>query len=292
MTSQRTTTLVHTLVAAALDRQPSTHDELVHLFAAGVGASTARIDAADGMVDHGRAESIYQLDCTPPATLVVRFRHRRNVRGRRPIVPAVVLAVLARTLEVTELRSPAADATERPHPLRAAVRGLQGTLRHEPDVAAATMALVGPFLDGLDAAAMSLATRTRGLPDALVAGGLLAAFDAELGETSPMIVAADSRVRARRYPFEVEAGVYDACREAVANATRHAPGARIGVNLQHTIRGLRFSVNDDGPGFDAHHLTAVSTLNVLGDRVAAMGGRLTLDTVPGSGTVVSGFVPI
>jgi signal transduction histidine kinase len=51
----------------------------------------------------------------------------------------------------------------------------------------------------------------------------------------------------------VEAAVYFCCTEAIHNADRHSGGSIISVRAaddEGPDRGLRFSVSDDGHGFD------------------------------------------
>jgi signal transduction histidine kinase len=94
-----------------------------------------------------------------------------------------------------------------------------------------------------------------------------------------------------RYPREIEAAVYFSCSEAVHNAIRHAgPGATVTVRL----RGgpdLAFEVADDGVGFDASRGSAGRGLTNIADRMAAVGGDLTVDTRLGAGTTVRAVVP-
>ncbi len=136
------------------------------------------------------------------------------------------------------------------------------------------------------------ATASGALPPALVTSGLLAAFQAELRAAADIRVEADPIVRDRRYPPRVEVAVFFACLEAVNNARKHASGAAVGIRLDHTYRGLAFSVHDDGPGFDPSTLERGCGLRLLADRIAAAGGELVLRSAVGAGTTVEGFMPI
>lgn len=176
-----------------------------------------------------------------------------------------------------------------------ALRAAVGLLEH--DLTAGSREKVPSRLrllaDNLATARMGLlATASGTLPAALVSNGLIDAFDDELGARTTVSLDADEKVQARRYPLQVEVSVFYACLEAVNNATKHAPGAHIGIVLRHTFRGLRFEVDDDGPGFDTRHLSPMSGLVQLGDRLAAVGGELVLRSEPGVGTSISGFVPL
>jgi signal transduction histidine kinase len=95
-----------------------------------------------------------------------------------------------------------------------------------------------------------------------------------------------------RYPPDIESAVYFCCLEALQNASKHAQGAtRVTVSLaEHDV--LRFDVRDDGDGFDVDSTAGGAGLANMRDRLAAIGGELTIDSTAGQGTVVSGTVPI
>lgn len=126
------------------------------------------------------------------------------------------------------------------------------------------------------------------LPGALVAGGLAAALCIELARHDAVTL--DTDHLRRHYPVPVEAAVYFVVLEAVNNARKHAAGAQVIVTVQDTYQGLEFSVIDNGPGF------AMATPNAglpnLTARVAAVGGTVQVRSAPGTGTAVSGVVPL
>jgi signal transduction histidine kinase len=119
----------------------------------------------------------------------------------------------------------------------------------------------------------------RGLTDAL--------RSAALRSPVPVSVTIDGE---DRYGQDVEAAVYFCCLEALQNVAKHAPDAHaVAISLERN-GDLRFSVSDDGPGFDAD--VAGSGLVNMRDRVSAVGGTLEIRTAPGSGTEVVGHVPV
>jgi signal transduction histidine kinase len=94
-----------------------------------------------------------------------------------------------------------------------------------------------------------------------------------------------------RLPRDIEAAVYFCCDEALLNVARHAgQGATATVELAATDLSLRFSVRDDGAGFDPG--AAGSGLQTMADRLGAVGGRFAIDSRTGEGTTVSGSVPL
>jgi PAS domain S-box-containing protein len=126
-------------------------------------------------------------------------------------------------------------------------------------------------------------------PALLVDHGLV---DALRDAASRSGIPAEVRARGiRRYPQEVEAAVYFCCLEAVQNAEKHSGASSVAIHL--TGNGaIRFEVSDDGCGFDTAVHADGAGLGNMNDRVAAVGGMLRVDSVPGAGTRVAGRVPM
>ncbi|GAA0359582.1 hypothetical protein GCM10009530_06130 [Microbispora corallina] len=96
----------------------------------------------------------------------------------------------------------------------------------------------------------------------------------------------------RRYPEQVEAAVYFCCLEAIQNAGKHAgQGASVEVRIAADDGVLRFSVADDGRGFDPGGGQGHGFVNMT-DRLGALGGRLFVESAPGAGTTIRGEVPV
>jgi signal transduction histidine kinase len=94
-----------------------------------------------------------------------------------------------------------------------------------------------------------------------------------------------------RYSPEVESAVYFCCLEAMQNAVKHGVGATL-ITIALSDEGrLRFEVADDGTGFDAAATPSGAGLANMRDRLAAVGGRLTVRSQIGAGTRVIGVVP-
>jgi signal transduction histidine kinase len=129
-------------------------------------------------------------------------------------------------------------------------------------------------------------------PTMLADRGLVPALAAELRDAAPAVALdLDDTASGRRFPFVVETAIYFACLEAVNNARKHAPGARVTVTIRNGYRGLAFTVRDTGPGFRPHEGAGRGVRNIL-ERIEAVGGDVTLSSAPGAGTVVDAFIPI
>jgi signal transduction histidine kinase len=98
----------------------------------------------------------------------------------------------------------------------------------------------------------------------------------------------------RALPSSQEEALLRVAQEALHNALRHAHAGTVAVTLEGRGTGARLRVGDDGRGFDpdsvrraGRHLGLVS----MRDRAGGVGGRLTVQSAPGKGTVVELEVP-
>ena len=88
--------------------------------------------------------------------------------------------------------------------------------------------------------------------------------------------------------------LYQVAREAMLNASRYSKSSVIRVELFHEANDLRLFVSDEGLGFDADRFDAQNHfgLQFMKERIEAVGGRLTIDSRLGKGTVVGVRVPV
>lgn len=94
-----------------------------------------------------------------------------------------------------------------------------------------------------------------------------------------------------RYPPEVERAVYFSVLEALQNTTKYASADSATVRLAVVNGSLEFEITDDGEGFDTSAVGHGSGLGGIADRLDAIGGSLTVRSVPGHGTTIAGTVP-
>jgi signal transduction histidine kinase len=96
----------------------------------------------------------------------------------------------------------------------------------------------------------------------------------------------------QRQSPEIESAVYFCCLEAIQNAVKHAgEAATVTIRLEEADE-LRFTVADDGVGFDASSTDGGAGMTNMRDRLAAVGGELAVLSAVGHGTCVSGTVPV
>ena len=124
------------------------------------------------------------------------------------------------------------------------------------------------------------------LPAVLVHDGLAAAVET-LAALAPLPVAA--QVEPARYPPAAEATAYFVVAEALANVARHAQASHAAVTARRTGCQLVVEITDDGIGGAPAH--GGSGLTGLADRVAALGGELTVTSPVGHGTSVRARLP-
>lgn len=95
----------------------------------------------------------------------------------------------------------------------------------------------------------------------------------------------------RRCRPEVENAVYFTCLAALDNAAKHAGPAEVSMRAWETAQALHFTVTDTGRGFDPNGKPSGTGLSNMHDRIAAVGGTLTVDSRPSHGTRLHGSVP-
>ncbi|MES3000026.1 MAG: ATP-binding protein [Pseudomonadota bacterium] len=95
----------------------------------------------------------------------------------------------------------------------------------------------------------------------------------------------------RRFPADVETALYRVAQAATTNALRHANARTIVVALTFDAARVSIEVSDDGGGFDPEGDAALAGehlgLVIMRERMAAVGGSLTISSGPGGTRVVA-----
>jgi signal transduction histidine kinase len=94
-----------------------------------------------------------------------------------------------------------------------------------------------------------------------------------------------------RFPQEIESAVYFSCLEALQNVAKYAGASTTTITLANGENALSFSIADDGIGFDPAATSYGTGLQGIADRLAAIGGTLSVTSAPGAGTTIEGAVP-
>ncbi len=98
-------------------------------------------------------------------------------------------------------------------------------------------------------------------------------------------------------PEHVETAVYRIAQEALQNVMKHAEAGQALLRLRTTDGAVVLEISDDGKGFDTTHATEKAGpvgygLSGMQQRAELLGGRLTLDSTPGRGTLLRLSVPL
>jgi signal transduction histidine kinase len=171
--------------------------------------------------------------------------------------------------------------------LSLAIRRAQNRLEPETDPALASSLEDASQL--VRDALAELRELARGLhPAILTESGLSGALNTLAGRSVADVTI--ERVPEERLPAAVEATVYFLVSEALANVAKHAPGASAVVRVTRRANRVDVEVADDGPG--GAEVRPGSGLQGLEDRLAAAGGGLHVQSEPGSGTTLNGWIPV
>ena len=104
-----------------------------------------------------------------------------------------------------------------------------------------------------------------------------------------MEVPVDVHIPQARFPAEIEASAYFIVAEALTNVVKYAHATRAEVRVCAEDAVLRVEVRDDGVGGAdprGHGLVGMD------DRIAALRGRLEVESPPGAGTTVIATLPL
>jgi len=153
----------------------------------------------------------------------------------------------------------------------------------------------GALLDQLRSDAQDALENLRDLargiyPPLLADQGLVAALASQARKSAiPVSVEADG---IGRFGEDAEAAVYFCTLEALQNVAKYAQASGATVHLRSEHGDLAFDITDDGIGFDPAARGYGTGMQGMADRLAALGGELTVRSSPGAGTTVKGRVPV
>ena len=122
---------------------------------------------------------------------------------------------------------------------------------------------------------------------------LLDRLAAETGVRTDLELTGDPRLSS----MAVDVAVLRLVQGALANIRQHAAASRVVVSLAYEPAELLIDVVDDGVGFDPEAVapptdTGGFGLRALRERVAELGGRLSVESAPGEGAAVAAVIPL
>ncbi|NUS09620.1 MAG: sensor histidine kinase [Nonomuraea sp.] len=152
----------------------------------------------------------------------------------------------------------------------------------------ATGRMIGLAHDEAKRALAELRELIRGVHSQVLTDRGLGAAIRDVAGRSPVPVDVDVAALGR-LPAPVEVTAYYVVSEALANLAKHSGAARASVTARVTDGTLAVEVRDDGVG--GADPARGSGLTGLADRVAVVGGRLSLSSPPGGPTLVRVEIP-
>jgi two-component system, NarL family, sensor histidine kinase UhpB len=126
-------------------------------------------------------------------------------------------------------------------------------------------------------------------PTALDDHGLVSAIESQVRRFSSQTgieAAIRSSGEVAELPEDEQVAVFRVAQEALANVARHSGASHVEVVLEADDDGVALRVTDDGRGFDTGLRAGGLGLEGMAERARLVGGQLTIDSQPGSGTAL------
>ncbi|HEU6446378.1 MAG TPA: GAF domain-containing protein [Gaiellaceae bacterium] len=173
------------------------------------------------------------------------------------------------------------------------LRSIEEAVADRPEVRESVLALRELVVETLhDVRRLAVELRPKALDDF----GLVPALE-RLAETFSEQTALDVHVQAvlgdERLPHEIESALYRIVQEALTNVIKHAQATTVSVVLTKKGDGVAVVIEDDGRGFDPSQARD-DGLGLVGmrERIALLGGRVTIESSERGGTTVAVEVPV
>jgi signal transduction histidine kinase len=148
---------------------------------------------------------------------------------------------------------------------------------------------VSDVIEGLRGVSEDLQEISRGIHPAILSRGGLGPALKTLARRSAVPVELCIGID-RRLPESIEVAAYYVVAESLTNAAKYAQASEVRVSVTADCANLHLSITDDGVG--GADSGKGSGLIGLVDRVEALGGKLRVSSVVGSGTTLQATIPI
>jgi signal transduction histidine kinase len=252
-------------------------------------AATVVFTAVTVAVDSWRSRRRAELNLTAQAERMELEQRRRAVLEERARIARELHDVVAHHMSLIAVRAETAPyrLSDLPEPVSEEFRSLSEAAR---DALSDMRRLLGVLRNDDQAASRAPQPQLSDLP-ALVEGARLAGLSVEL-----TVPAALDRV-----PAGVGVCAYRIVQESLSNASQHAPGASVTVLVDHrgsavTLRVANGPGESGGPneaaGPAGDGLARGHGLVGMRERIAMLGGTLSVGAAPDGGFVVSAVLPI
>jgi signal transduction histidine kinase len=245
---------------------------------------------SDGIVVVGTALLIYLLVYRSIAQLQQSEQALKEQRER--------LQVLSHRLLDVEEKERRAIARELHDEIGQALTGLKLSLETaglQPQGDARLIAAVGVTNELIARVRnLSLDLRPAALDDLGLLPALLWHFERYTQQTDVQVDFRHQGLAERRFEHEIETVACRIVQEALTNVARHAKCTQVEVRVWADEAMLNLRIEDRGVGFDASRRVTAASSGLLGmeERAAIVGGCLTIDSQPGSGTQLVAELPL
>jgi two-component sensor histidine kinase len=181
-----------------------------------------------------------------------------------------------------------------------AVRTRLESLHNGASVPPAARAEIEEMVREMETAAQTAQRETTRLiedlrPAPLQERGLVAAlndYTLLFGARQHLLVYLDVRCTDLQLPSLVTETLYRVAQEALHNVARHARATRVDVQLTCSADRVTLTIEDNGVGFDTRRTRRGLGISSMQERLIAAGGRLSVRSESGTGTVVQAEVDV
>jgi PAS domain S-box-containing protein len=90
---------------------------------------------------------------------------------------------------------------------------------------------------------------------------------------------------------ELHLAIYRILQEHLANILQHAEAKKVRITIKNDDEDIVLKVTDDGKGFDLKQVPKGIGIDNMTSRAESLGGRLIIETAPGSGCVLTAHFP-
>ncbi|HTB09994.1 MAG TPA: ATP-binding protein [Bryobacteraceae bacterium] len=112
----------------------------------------------------------------------------------------------------------------------------------------------------------------------------------EVSKRTSMDVSVAAEFVSDDFPDEYKTCIYRVVQEALHNVSNHARASSVRIRVQQEPDRLTLSIQDDGQGFDSKQVKGLGLLGIH-ERVTRLGGKCTVHSTPGSGTILAVELP-
>lgn len=112
----------------------------------------------------------------------------------------------------------------------------------------------------------------------------------ESAKRTSMDVSVVAKLESDDLPDEYKTCIYRVVQEALHNCARHSGATAVRIRVEQKPDRLTLVIQDDGQGFDVGQMKGLGLLGIQ-ERVARLGGKSTVQSRPGRGTILSVELP-